>query len=94
VCTGVTKEAATILSQLPAPLHIIAFTGFGRTGKSYSSLKLLGKSKTASEIREALAPSSSASSEAGVEFSSQSGNIPCTHGVSFPSSFLIPNRLI
>jgi hypothetical protein len=44
VCTGVTKEAATILSQvsiellivffkLPAPLHIIAFTGFGRTGR-------------------------------------------------------------
>jgi hypothetical protein len=65
----VTKEAATILSQLPAPLHIIAFTGFGRTGKS----------KTASVVREALSPSASlAPGETGVEFSSQSGNIPCT----------------
>lgn len=37
ICTGITRDASTILSQLPAPLHIVAFTGFGRTGLSLFS---------------------------------------------------------
>ncbi|KAJ3303635.1 hypothetical protein HDV03_003609 [Kappamyces sp. JEL0829] len=37
VATGITPEAETLLSQLPAPLYIVAFAGFGRSGKSYTA---------------------------------------------------------
>ncbi|KAJ3196732.1 hypothetical protein HK101_007964 [Irineochytrium annulatum] len=65
VATGISPEAEAILSQLPPPLHIIAFSGFGRSGKSY----------TASKLRAHLAGNNDHS------FQSQPGNIPCTHGI-------------
>jgi hypothetical protein len=37
VATGITSEAEQILAQLPAPLYIVAFAGFGRSGKSYTA---------------------------------------------------------
>jgi hypothetical protein len=65
VATGISTEAEIILSQLPAPLYIVAFAGFGRSGKSY----------TASKFREVL------TGNADYVFVSQPGNIPCTHGI-------------
>ncbi|KAJ3380992.1 hypothetical protein HDU92_005656 [Lobulomyces angularis] len=40
IATGITQEANNLLSQLPAPLYVVAFTGFGRTGKSFTASKL------------------------------------------------------
>lgn len=37
VATGITAEAERILSQLPLPLFIVAFAGFGRSGKSFTA---------------------------------------------------------
>jgi hypothetical protein len=65
VATGITPEAENLLSQLPVPLYIVAFAGFGRSGKSF----------TASKIRESLTGNSN------VVFESAPGNIPCTHGI-------------
>ncbi|KAJ1551838.1 hypothetical protein HK405_013735 [Cladochytrium tenue] len=65
VATGVTPEAEAILTQLPAPLSIVAFTGFGRSGKSF----------TATRMRAHLA------GDATHVFASQPGNVPCTHGI-------------
>ncbi|KAJ1533012.1 hypothetical protein HK096_005834 [Nowakowskiella sp. JEL0078] len=66
IATGINPEAEIILARLPAPLFIVAFTGFGRTGKSF----------TASYIRKQLSGGSS-----DVEFVSAPGNVPCTHGI-------------
>ncbi|KAJ3098400.1 hypothetical protein HDU97_004028 [Phlyctochytrium planicorne] len=63
--TGITPEAETILSQLPAPLYMVAFVGFGRSGKSY----------TASKLRSHIVKNSDH------QFKSQNGNVPCTHGI-------------
>ncbi|KAJ3328754.1 hypothetical protein HDU76_009342 [Blyttiomyces sp. JEL0837] len=65
VATGISPDAEIILSQLPAPLHIIAFTGFGRSGKSY----------TATKVRSHIAGNDDH------KFQSQPGNVPCTHGI-------------
>lgn len=37
VATGITNEAETILNSLVGPLFIVAFAGFGRSGKSYTA---------------------------------------------------------
>ena len=65
VATGITPEAENLLSQLPVPLYIVAFAGFGRSGKSF----------TASKIRESI------TRDRKVVFESAPGNIPCTHGI-------------
>ncbi|KAJ3088947.1 hypothetical protein HK102_007578 [Quaeritorhiza haematococci] len=65
VATGITHEAETILSQLSGPLYIVAFTGFGRSGKSY----------TATKIRHHITGNKNYS------FHSAPGNVPCTHGI-------------
>ncbi|KAJ3417561.1 hypothetical protein HDV05_000018 [Chytridiales sp. JEL 0842] len=65
VATGISPEAEAILSQLTGPLHIVAFSGFGRSGKSY----------TATKIRSKLAGNND------FTFVSQPGNVPCTHGI-------------
>ncbi|KAI9102857.1 hypothetical protein DFS34DRAFT_610811 [Phlyctochytrium arcticum] len=63
--TGITPEAEAILSQLPVPLHLVAFTGFGRSGKSY----------TATKVRTHLTGNDNH------KFHSAPGNVPCTHGI-------------
>lgn len=65
IATGITNEAEILLSQLPAPIYIIAFAGFGRSGKSF----------TASNIREII------TGNRDNNFSSAPGNVPCTHGI-------------
>ncbi|KAI8838377.1 hypothetical protein BC829DRAFT_447462 [Chytridium lagenaria] len=70
VATSISPEASTILSQLPAPLYIIAFVGLGRTGKSY----------TATRIRRSM----TGTKDHG--FTSQPGNVPCTHGIDMMGS--------
>lgn len=65
IANGITPEAQNILSQLPAPLYIVAFTGFGRSGKSY----------TASKLREHLTGDNKH------QFADAPGNVPCTHGI-------------
>ncbi|KAJ3006288.1 hypothetical protein HKX48_000201 [Thoreauomyces humboldtii] len=65
VATGITPQAEQILSQLPVPIHMVAFTGFGRSGKSF----------TATKIRTHLTGNEDH------KFSSAPGNIPCTHGI-------------
>ncbi|KAI8854939.1 hypothetical protein BC829DRAFT_378855 [Chytridium lagenaria] len=65
IAAGISPEAELILSQLPPPLNIIAFAGFGRSGKSY----------TASKLRNHIAGNNDHC------FVSQPGNIPCTHGI-------------
>ncbi|KAJ3105851.1 hypothetical protein HDU97_007495 [Phlyctochytrium planicorne] len=65
VASGISPEAETILSQLSPPLHIIAFAGFGRSGKSY----------TATKVRAHMTGNSDH------VFVSQPGNVPCTHGI-------------
>jgi len=65
IATGITNEAEILLSQLPAPLYIIAFAGFGRSGKSF----------TASNIREII------TGNRDHNFSSAPGNVACTHGI-------------
>jgi hypothetical protein len=37
IATGITIEAEQLLSQIPTPLYIVAFAGFGRSGKSYTA---------------------------------------------------------
>jgi len=71
ICTGITKEATAILSQLPAPLHIVAFTGFGRTGKSH----------TASMMRQYFGKDEELVEGEPASFTSSPGNTPCTHGI-------------
>ncbi|TPX73017.1 hypothetical protein SpCBS45565_g00104 [Spizellomyces sp. 'palustris'] len=63
--TGITPEAELVLSQLPVPIHIVAFTGFGRSGKSY----------TATKVRAHLVGNEDH------KFASAPGNVPCTHGI-------------
>lgn len=65
IANGITPEAQNILSQLPAPLYIVAFTGFGRSGKSY----------TASKLREHLTGDNKH------QFADAPGNVTCTHGI-------------
>ncbi|KAI8589480.1 hypothetical protein BDZ88DRAFT_418332 [Geranomyces variabilis] len=65
VATGITPEAELMLSQLPVPIHIVAFTGFGRSGKSF----------TATKIRAHLTGNED------YKFASAPGNVPCTHGI-------------
>lgn len=65
VATGITQEAEAILTQLEIPLYIVAFAGFGRSGKSF----------TASNIKQHLAPDSNCI------FTSAPGNVPITHGI-------------
>ncbi|KAI8823395.1 uncharacterized protein EV422DRAFT_520900 [Fimicolochytrium jonesii] len=65
VATGITPQAEQILSQLPVPLHIVAFTGFGRSGKSF----------TASKVRQHMTGNEDH------KFTSAPGNVPCTHGI-------------
>jgi hypothetical protein len=65
IATGITTEAETILSQLPVPIYVAAFAGFGRSGKSF----------TATRIREAIVGNQDH------KFESAPGNIPCTHGI-------------
>ncbi|KAJ3094483.1 hypothetical protein HDU96_001660 [Phlyctochytrium bullatum] len=65
IATGISPDAETILSQLPAPLYIIAFVGHGRSGKSY----------TATKVRSYMAGNTDHA------FLSQAGNVPCTHGI-------------
>lgn len=43
VAVGINPAAEAILSQLPVPLYIVAFTGFGRSGKSYTASVLRAK---------------------------------------------------
>ena len=43
VATGITKEAETVLAQLSIPIYIVAFSGFGRSGKSYTATTLRAK---------------------------------------------------
>ncbi|KAJ3357142.1 hypothetical protein HDU83_008649 [Entophlyctis luteolus] len=72
---GVTPEAAALLTSLPAPLSVVVFAGFGRSGKS----------KTASSIARILADwhkdKSGLSAPASDAFASRPGNTPCTHGI-------------
>ncbi|KAJ3354839.1 hypothetical protein HDU83_004512 [Entophlyctis luteolus] len=74
---GVTPEAAALLTALPAPLSVVVFAGFGRSGKS----------KTASAIARVLAEwhlDNSGLSDPrrrGDPFASRPGNTPCTHGI-------------
>ncbi|KAI9006190.1 hypothetical protein BC832DRAFT_584088 [Gaertneriomyces semiglobifer] len=63
--TGVNPDAEAILSQLPVPIHIVAFIGFGRSGKSY----------TATKVRAHLTGNEDHA------FASAPGNVPCTHGI-------------
>ncbi|KAI8924845.1 hypothetical protein BC831DRAFT_463415 [Entophlyctis helioformis] len=65
VATGITAEAEAILSQLPVPLYIVAFAGFGRSGKSY----------TATQLRTKLTGNTDH------KFHSAPGNVPITHGI-------------
>ncbi|KAJ3207692.1 hypothetical protein HDU67_007285 [Dinochytrium kinnereticum] len=65
IATGISPEAEAILSQLPPPLNIIAFAGFGRSGKSY----------TATKLRAHLVGNNDH------VFVSQPGNVPITHGI-------------
>ena len=65
VANGITTEAEQILSQLPVPIYVVAFAGFGRSGKSF----------TASRIRNVVTQNDNHS------FASMPGNIPCTHGI-------------
>jgi hypothetical protein len=65
VATGITQEAEQLLTQLPAPLYMVAFAGFGRSGKSY----------TASLIRKHITGNDD------YMFSSAPGNCPITHGI-------------
>ncbi|KAJ3273400.1 hypothetical protein HDV01_004276 [Terramyces sp. JEL0728] len=65
VSTGITQEAEALLSQLPAPLYICAFAGFGRSGKSY----------TASLMRYHITGNKD------YKFVSAPGNVPITHGI-------------
>lgn len=65
IATGIAPEAEALLSQLPVPLYIVAFAGFGRSGKSF----------TASQVRSVLTGNSDHS------FASAPGNVPCTHGI-------------
>ncbi|KAJ3287746.1 hypothetical protein HK104_008472 [Borealophlyctis nickersoniae] len=65
IATGITPEAEMILNQLPVPIHIIAFTGYGRSGKSF----------TATKLREEI------TGNAEHKFVSAPGNVPCTHGI-------------
>ena len=37
VATGITSEAEQLLMALSGPLFIVAFAGFGRSGKSYTA---------------------------------------------------------
>ena len=37
VATGITSEAEELLLALSGPLYIVAFAGFGRSGKSYTA---------------------------------------------------------
>jgi hypothetical protein len=37
IATGISVEAEQFLIQLPPPLYIVAFAGFGRSGKSYTA---------------------------------------------------------
>jgi hypothetical protein len=63
---GITPEAEKLLKALPGPLFIVAFTGYGRSGKSF----------TASRIRNAIVGDG-----ARYTFASAPGNVPCTHGI-------------
>ncbi|KAJ3112410.1 hypothetical protein HDU96_004589 [Phlyctochytrium bullatum] len=65
VASGISPEAEAILSQLAPPLHIVAFAGFGRSGKSY----------TATKVRAHMVGNNDH------VFVSQPGNVPCTHGI-------------
>jgi hypothetical protein len=65
IATSITQEAEAILSQLSAPLYIVAFAGFGRSGKSY----------TASLLRYSITGNQDA------KFVSAPGNVPVTHGI-------------
>ncbi|KAI8825728.1 uncharacterized protein EV422DRAFT_513985 [Fimicolochytrium jonesii] len=65
VATGITPQAEQILTQLEMPIHVVAFTGFGRSGKSF----------TASKIRSHLTGNDDH------KFISAPGNVPCTHGI-------------
>jgi hypothetical protein len=65
IATGISPEAEALLSQLPVPLYIVAFAGFGRSGKSF----------TATQVRSVLTGNSDHS------FASAPGNVPCTHGI-------------
>ena len=40
VATGITNEGEMLLSQLSAPLYIVAFAGVGRSGKSYTATSI------------------------------------------------------
>ncbi|KAL2912516.1 Guanylate-binding protein 6 [Polyrhizophydium stewartii] len=65
VATGITVEAEAILSQLPVPLYIVAFAGFGRSGKSYTATQLRAKLTGNTDHK----------------FHSAPGNVPITHGI-------------
>ena len=65
VATGITNEGENMLSQLQAPLYIVAFAGVGRSGKSYTSSSIR-KHVTGNEKHK---------------FVSAPGNIPVTHGI-------------
>ncbi|KAJ2991463.1 hypothetical protein HDV02_003768 [Globomyces sp. JEL0801] len=65
VATGISTEADNLLSQLPAPLFMVAFAGFGRSGKSY----------TASLLRYHITGNKDH------KFVSAPGNVPITHGI-------------
>ena len=43
LATGITPQAQDILKQLPLPLHIIAFAGLGRSGKSRTATEIRAK---------------------------------------------------
>ena len=65
VATGITTEAEAVLSQLPVPIYIVAFAGFGRSGKSFTATTMR-KHLTGNEDHK---------------FVSAPGNIPVTHGI-------------
>ncbi|KAK5669722.1 hypothetical protein QVD99_004108 [Batrachochytrium dendrobatidis] len=81
LATGITPQAQDILKQLPLPLHIIAFAGLGRSGKS----------RTATEIRAKLTGNHNH------KFHAAPGNVPVTHGIDmlvFKASNLLDGHII
>lgn len=71
ITNGITPSAEETLRGLSGPIHILAFCGFGRSGKSF----------TASKVAHSLLLLAGIETIEEYTFASKPGNVPCTHGI-------------